>query len=173
MGANPTKAADNIYCQCRKKAARYNDRLHSREGAAEQLGYSPSTLAGWELGTDRPSPEAALLMSDLYHAPEIVNHYCREVCPLGHDIPKIDIDSLDRIAIKALSVFRHIEGAKEKLLDITEDGIITQDEQPELEHILNCLDEVTHIAMNLKAWVKKNLGNEEVTNGEEGKKRDY
>lgn len=57
MGTNPTKAADNIYCKCRKEAAKYNDRLHSREGAAELLGYSPSSLAGWELGTDRPSPE--------------------------------------------------------------------------------------------------------------------
>ncbi len=43
MGTNPTKAADNMYCQCRKEAARYNDKLNSREGAAELLGilFSP------------------------------------------------------------------------------------------------------------------------------------
>ena len=31
MGQNPTKAAGNIYCQKRKEAAKFNDRLNSRE----------------------------------------------------------------------------------------------------------------------------------------------
>lgn len=97
MGTNPTKAADNIYCKCRKEAAKYNDRLHSREGAAELLGYSPSSLAGWELGTDRPSPEAVMLMSDLYHAPELRNHYCRHECPLGGDTPELSMRFIKRM----------------------------------------------------------------------------
>lgn len=50
MGTNPTKAADNIYCRCRKEAAKYNDKLNSRDGAAELLGISASTLADYELG---------------------------------------------------------------------------------------------------------------------------
>lgn len=44
MGTNPTKAADNIYCRCRKEAAKYNDKLNSRDGAAELLGI-PETYA--------------------------------------------------------------------------------------------------------------------------------
>lgn len=157
MGTNPTKAANNLYCRCRKNAAIYNDKLNSREGAAEQLGYSPSTLAGWELGTDRPSPEAVLLMSDLYHAPEIRNHYCRNECPLGTDVQKVELEDLDRISVRALASFRKIAGAKENLLDIVEDGIISPEEQPELDKILETLDEVTSITQSLKVWVKKNL----------------
>ena len=42
MGTNPTKAMDNIYCRCRKEAGKYNDKLNSREGAAELLGVSVS-----------------------------------------------------------------------------------------------------------------------------------
>ena len=38
MGSNPTKAANNMYCKCRLAAAKYNDKLNSREGAAEMLG---------------------------------------------------------------------------------------------------------------------------------------
>ena len=41
---------ENIYFASRKKAAEYNDKLNSREAAAEMLGFSPSTLAndvGW------------------------------------------------------------------------------------------------------------------------------
>ena len=51
MGYYPTKAADNIYCQCRKEAAKFNDSLNSREGAAEQLNVSVSTLSDYELGS--------------------------------------------------------------------------------------------------------------------------
>lgn len=158
MGTSPTKAANNIYCQCRKKAATYNDKLNSRDGAAEQLGYSPSTLAGWELGTDRPSPEAILLMSDLYHSPEIRNHYCRNECPLGCDLPKVELDDLDRITVKALATFRNIEAQKEKLLDITADGIISENERADLERIIHVMDELVTVAFNLKAWAEKNLG---------------
>ena len=49
MGSNPTKAANNMYCKCRLAAAKYNDKLNSREGAAEMLGLSSSTLASYEL----------------------------------------------------------------------------------------------------------------------------
>lgn len=33
-----TKAADNMFCQARYEAAKFNERLSSREGAAEELG---------------------------------------------------------------------------------------------------------------------------------------
>lgn len=157
MGTNPTKAADNIYCRCRKEAAKYNDRLHSREGAAESLGYSASSLAGWELGTDRPSPEAVMMMSDLYHAPELRNHYCRNECPLGGDTPELSICELDRITVKAMASLRKISHVREQLLDITEDGNITEDEKPALKDIIKTLDELSSIAQSLKAWTEKNL----------------
>ena len=40
MGRDATKAAGNPWYQARKKAAEYDDRLCSRESAAEQLGMS-------------------------------------------------------------------------------------------------------------------------------------
>lgn len=38
MGRGPTNENTNMYFQARKKAATYNERLWSREGAAELLG---------------------------------------------------------------------------------------------------------------------------------------
>lgn len=40
----------NIYRACREEAAKYNDKLRSRESAAELLGISTSTLSNYELG---------------------------------------------------------------------------------------------------------------------------
>lgn len=50
MGRRPTKAADNPFCIARLEAAKYNDRLLSKEGASEFLGVSVSTLSDYELG---------------------------------------------------------------------------------------------------------------------------
>lgn len=40
MGRGATKAAGNVYYKARIEAAKWNDRLCSREGAAEALGVS-------------------------------------------------------------------------------------------------------------------------------------
>lgn len=56
MGRGPTKSNENVYFVARKKAAMYNERLYSREGAAELLGISVSTLADYELGNTKVVP---------------------------------------------------------------------------------------------------------------------
>ena len=43
MESNCTNCNENVYFACRKKAASYNEKLNSRESAAELLGISPST----------------------------------------------------------------------------------------------------------------------------------
>ena len=158
MGARATKAKDNVFYKVRLEASRYNDRLLSRAGAAEALGYaSESTISDWELGISIPTPEAVLKMADLYNAPELINTYCHNMCPLGGDVLEITTMDLDRISIKALSTFRKIAGTKEVLLDIVEDGVISESERPELEEVIATLDEVNSITQELKTWVSKNL----------------
>lgn len=158
MGRRPTKAADNPFCIARLEAAKYNERLFSKEGAAELLGVSVSTLSDYELGiTKVVPPDMVLKMADLYNAPELENYYCTSVCPLGKDVPKADLADLDRISIKALSTFRKLGETKELLLDITEDGVIDESERPALDKILETLDELEQVAQSLKIWVKKNL----------------
>jgi len=88
MGAAATKAVGNVYYEARKKAAMYNDRLSSREGAAEALGISPSTLADYELGLTKFVPvENVIRMADVYNAPQLKPHYCKNVCPIGCEMP--------------------------------------------------------------------------------------
>ena len=61
----------------------YNERLYSREGAAELLGISVSTLADYELGNTKVVPvDKVVLMADLYNAPELKTGYCKYECPI-------------------------------------------------------------------------------------------
>ena len=56
MGNDSTKINENIYFKCRKEAALYDERLRSRESAADLLGVSPSSLADYELGNTKVVP---------------------------------------------------------------------------------------------------------------------
>lgn len=158
MGRHPTKAADNPFCKARIAAAKYNDRLFSKEGAAEMLGVSVSTISDYELGVTKVIPtDMVMKMADLYNAPELENYYCTEMCPLGYEMPKVAIEDLDRISIKALSTFRKIEETKDLLLDITEDGVVHEDEEEGMRKILENLEELEQVTQSLKLWIKKNL----------------
>lgn len=157
MSKIATKAAGNMFCRARYEAAKFNERLNSREGAAEELGIDRTRLARIELGSTIPYQEEVLLMADCYRAPELKGNYCREMCPLGRNMPKIENEGLDRISLRMLSSLGKINAAKESLLEITADGIITEEEKPELKKIIKTLDEVNEITQNLKNWIEKNL----------------
>ena len=53
MAKYATKAKENIFTQARYNAAKFNDRLNSREGASEELGIDRSRLARIELGSKK------------------------------------------------------------------------------------------------------------------------
>lgn len=157
MSKFATKAAGNMFCQARYEAAKFNERMSSREGAAEELGIDRTRLARIELGSITPYPEEVLLMADYYRAPELKGNYCREMCPLGEGMPHIECQDLDRISLKALCSFRKVNEAKELLLDITADGVISEDEKPALKRIVDTLDELNEVTQNLKNWIERNL----------------
>ena len=158
MGTNPTKAAGNIYCQKRKAAAMYNDRFNSREGAAEVIGVASCTLADWELGNTKVvPPEKVLLMADAYNAPELMNYYCTHECPLGRFTPKVEIEELEKVTLKVIASFKNIDGIKDSLIDIAADGQITPEERPQLNDILQFLDDIVQKGQALKLWAEKNL----------------
>lgn len=154
MGRDATKAAGNPWYEARKKAAEYDDRLYSREGAAERLGMSVSAVADAELGLSKCMPvDKAVLMADLYNAPQLLNHYCLHECPIGcrHSLSAETFD-IDRVTVKILKNLKvdRLNELKDKLLDIAEDGVISDDEKPDLRDILEYLDGLSKTISELK-----------------------
>ena len=134
MPKNPTVAANNVFCIARKEAASFNDTLNSREGAAELLGIDRTRLARIELGSLNPYPEEVLLMSDAYNAPELNNHYCTQLCPLGRKtVQPAQLLQLDRLTIKIIAALGEAEYIPETIVKIVQDGIISEDEKPQEE----------------------------------------
>lgn len=152
-----TQTSSNPFYQARCKASTRNEQLSSREGAADILLIEKGRLYRIEKGVTNPYPEEVHMMADLYNAPELRSYYCKNYCPLGENVAEVNITELDRITIKALSAFKKVEKTEKTLLDITEDGIITEDEKLDMEKILKNLEELEAVTQNLRVWIKKNL----------------
>ena len=139
MSKFATKAAANMFCQARYEAAKSNERLSSREGAAEEIGIDRTRLARIELGSTIPYQEEVLLMADCYKAPELKGNYCREMCPLGKNMPKIENAGLDRISLRMLSSLKKINEAIRRIIrDCNDEQFLHSDEPDVLLSHFSC-----------------------------------
>ena len=163
MGRDAMKACENPCFRCRKEAAKYNDKLNSREGAAEMLGVSVSSLADYELGITKVIPvDKVVLMAELYNAPELKAWYCAEECPIGRGfpMPSAELSSVERTAMQLLKQLREsdVQDVKDTLINITADGVISEDERVDLTRILEYLDGLIKAAGELRLIGAKVLG---------------
>lgn len=165
MAREATKAVGNPWYEARKKAAEFDDRLSSREGAAESLGMSVSSLADAELGLSKCMPvDKAVLMADRYNAPHLLNYYCLHECLIGCRQSLSDqVLNIDRVTVKLLKSLRvdELNEIKDSLIDIAADGKITDEEKPEMQEILDYLDELSRTISELKT-----IGNMVLNRGE-------
>lgn len=154
MGRGATIASGNVWYEARKNAAEYNPKLASREGAAELLNVSEDVVKDTELNKYKHMPVAiAVDMADLYNAPELLNYYCLNECPIGCKRPISDecID-IDRAAIQLTKVLRKedVQNIKHRLQDIAVDGKVSPEEIEAFDEILEILREWSRIISKLE-----------------------
>lgn len=151
------KGCNNPYYMARRMASDANDRLASRFSASSLIATSEKRLGLIESGLTNPYPEEVLMMSEVYNAPELENYYCSTVCPL-RAVPAIeDGKSLSEIAISAYHSLKYAKELQEEIMDIVEDGKITEDEKIRVEKVLAALDDMTRVKESLEAVVKRRL----------------
>ena len=83
MARYATKAVKNLYYQARIRAAQRDDTFGSRISAAEAIGTSSTRLYAIETGMQNPHRDELIVMSDVYDAPELLEQYCENCCPVG------------------------------------------------------------------------------------------
>lgn len=153
-----TKAQENPYYIARMDAAACNDDFGSRESAAVVVGIERTRLARIELGVLTPYPDEIRMLADAYHAPGLLNYHCAHDCPIGQCVgivPAEQANSLEQLAVQSYMALRSTETIRESLIEIADDGVITDDERPRLYAILSQLEEISRIAYQLKAIVRK------------------
>lgn len=161
MGNGYTKKNENVYFKARKRAAKYTPALYSREGAAELLGVSVSTLADYELGITKVVPvDKVVLMADLYNAPELKNGYCKNECPIGKSMAiATEIGSLEGVALRLLNVtdIGKVSDIRKLVTAISCDGIVDDSEKLDLVEILKWLSNLEFVLSELKLLGEKVL----------------
>ncbi len=131
-----TKASGNVFYKARIEASSWNERLSSREGAAEETGLDRTRLAYIELNTVNPHPEEVLILSDTYNAPELCNHYCAKVCPLGiKTVAEVEVTELEKAVLRLLYAFQALPKVRESLIEIAANGVIDDNERSRMEDI--------------------------------------
>ena len=138
MGRKSTKENKNIY-----QTSRENRNL-SREAAAEKLGFlSADRIEKIENEKTLPHPEEVLAMADCYKNPSLCNYFCSHECPIGIEyVPEIKTKELSQITLEMLATLNKLAYAKERLIEITVDGQLSQDELPDFLKIKEDLEKM-------------------------------
>ena len=153
MGRNSTKEDKNIYQQSRENAGL------TREAAAEQLEYiSESKIEKIEYEKTLPHPDEVLAMAKCYKNPSLCNYYCSHECPIGQEyIPEVSFKELSQITLEMLASLNALEKEKNRLIEITVDGIISEDELNDFKKIQSQLAQISLAIDSLQLWVEKAL----------------
>lgn len=148
------KENENIYRKARIKASDFNEKFKSREGASEAIGVSKDSLTNYELNLCKQVPvDIVVKMADAYNSPELLNNYCCNECPIGKltisPVSQENIDNIYRLSINIFNLLGEGNKMRTDLLDIVEDGKITEDEKPSLDNIVSNLKRLSGLTNDL------------------------
>ncbi|MBP3451511.1 MAG: helix-turn-helix domain-containing protein [Agathobacter sp.] len=153
MGRSSTKENKNIYQQSRENASL------TREAAAEKLDFiSASKIEKIEYEKTLPHPEEVLAMAKCYKDPSLCNYYCSHECPIGQEyVPEVSFKELSQITLEMLASLNALEKEKNRLIEITVDGVISEDELNDFKKIQTQLSQISLAIDSLQLWVEKAL----------------
>lgn len=153
MGRKSIKENKNIY-----QISRENMEL-SRDAAAEVLGFvSADRIEKIENERTVPHPEEVLAMADGYKSPALCNYFCSRECPIGREyVPEVKIKDLSQITLEMLATLNKLTREKERLIEITVDGELTEDEIPDFIQIKSDLEKMALAIDSLNLWVDQTI----------------
>lgn len=153
MGRKSTKENKNIYQTSRE------DMNYSREAAAQKLGFiSSDRIEKIENERTLPHPEEVLAMADCYKNPSLCNYFCSHECPIGIEyVPEIKTKELSQITLEMLATLNKLSKEKERLIEITVDGMLTEDELPDFLKIKEELEKMALAIDSLNLWIEHTI----------------
>lgn len=151
MGRRSTKENKNIYQTSREEAG------YTREGAAEILEFiSADRIEKIESERSLPHPDEILAMANGYKNPSLCNYYCSHECPIGQEyVPEVQFKELSQITLEMLASLNALEQEKNRLIEITVDGVISKDELKDFQKIQEQLGQISLAIDSLQLWVEK------------------
>lgn len=149
MAKRSVKTDKNAYFLSRERAGL------TREAAAELLEWiGEDRIERIENGRSPVKPDEVLRMAECYKDSRLCNYYCANDCPIGQEyVPEIELKSLSQITLEMLATLNALAREKERLIEITVDGTISDDEKEDFVAIQDRLNEMSIAIDSLKLWV--------------------
>lgn len=153
MARVSTKANKNIYQLTREELKL------SREAAGELLeSIPPDRIEKIENERSLPHPEEVLVLAEKYKQPGLCNYYCANQCPIGQQyVPEVKIKGLSQIVLEMLASLNAMNKQKERLIEITADGQISEDEIEDFIFIQEELERISITVETLQLWSEQML----------------
>ena len=153
MGRKSVRENKNIYQLLREEANM------TRADASEATGFmSESVIEKIEYGQSIPDPDEVLAMAKAYKRFELCNYYCSNECPIGQEyVPEVTIKELSQIVLHMLQSQNSLEKEKNRLIDITVDGKISEEELADFVRIQKVVNHISMATDAMRLWIEKNI----------------
>ncbi len=131
----------------------------SRDKASELLEtIPPERIERIESGKFTAHPDEVLTMAEKYKCPEICNYYCANECEIGQRyVPEVKVKHLSQIVLEMVASINSIQKWKDRLIEITADGVIEEDEIGDFISIQNELERISVMVETLQLWSEQKL----------------
>lgn len=153
MGKRSIKENKNVFQLAREAAGL------SRQAASEAAKcVSESRIEKIENDKMIPQPEDVLALSQAYKKPVLNRYFCAHYCPIGQRYEKeVESKELSQIVLEVLSFLNNISKERERLIEISVDGKISQEELQDFVRIKHQLTEIAHTVDTLQLWIENTI----------------
>lgn len=136
----------------------------SREKASELLSViSPERIERIESGKFPAHPDEVIVMAEKYQYPHLCNYYCANECAIGKQyVPEIRIKDLSQIVLEMLASLNSVKKQQERLIEITVDGLIEEDELEDFIQIQEDLEKISITVETLKLWSEQKMASGDI-----------
>ncbi len=154
--------ADTIYKEIRKKHELTRDDVCDKASLISSP-IQPERLERIENGKFPITPDEVMLLSEIYGEPTLCNHYCSKECPIGEKyVPEVKVKDLAQIVLEMLSSLNSMKKRQERLIEITADGMIDDDEIKDFVYIQKELEHISITVETLQLWVEQMLADKKI-----------
>ena len=86
------------------------------------------------------------------------NYFCSHECPIGIEyVPEIRAKDLSQITLEMLATLNKLTHEKERLIEITVDGELSEDEIPDFLKIKDQLEKMALAIDSLNLWLDQTI----------------
>ena len=154
--------ADSIYKEIRKKHNLTRDDVCDKASLMDNP-IQPERLERIENGKFPITPDEVMLLAEIYGEPTLCNHYCSKECPIGEKyVPEVKVKDLAQIVLEMLSSLNSMKKSQERLIEITADGMIDDDEIKDFVFIQKELERISITVETLQLWVEQMLADKKI-----------